>query len=347
MKPKIRGYGRGLGGAGSGSGSGSGDASNLAIDGSQPPLDTFGFTLGGQGDSGHSIRTAVKLVTTLRPLPQSAEIRRRSTDQIHGPTGAPLVETTDRANLSSNSTVDAATGWGALSVPAASSLRRSIRAEAKHTDKNLPASAPLLTAPEIGGVGEAAGVGDAAASSALLALEHRVSERSNLSSAARGIRRNSIVERPPAEVMPNDVEPVSFCCGWDAQRGSRENFDLLLNDPTSSQLARAWSLLIMMTIAVSVITFITQTIQSLAAWPGWDIMERVCVAIFSLEYVGRLAGARHRLRWMLQYLNLVDLAAILPAYATFITQADSPVGFIRVVRMVSTLSTLQYLRSAR
>jgi voltage-gated potassium channel len=144
--------------------------------------------------------------------------------------------------------------------------------------------------------------------------------------------------------MPNKVEPVSF---WDAQRGSRENFDLLLNDPTSSQLARAWSLLIMMTIAVSVITFITQTIQSLAAWPGWDIMERVCVAIFSLEYVGRLAVARHRLRWMLQYLNLVDLAAILPAYATFITQADSPVGFIRVIRMVSTLSTLQYLRSAR
>jgi hypothetical protein len=38
----------------------------------------------------------------------------------------------------------------------------------------------------------------------------------------------------------------------------------------------------------------------------------------------------------LQYLNLVDLAAILPAYATFITQADSPVGFIRVIRMVST-----------
>lgn len=82
-------------------------------------------------------------------------------------------------------------------------------------------------------------------------------------------------------------------------------------------------------------------------------LEVFCIAFFSLEYglrlwsVGadpRYRGVAGRLRWMLSFWALVDLAAILPAFLVF---ADVDLRVIRAVRLVRLFRIGRYSRGLR
>ena len=161
------------------------------------------------------------------------------------------------------------------------------------------------------------------------------------------------------------------------QKGSPLNefrFQLwtLLDEPSSGPVARVVMLVIMATIFTSIINF------AMASCPddwceydaitgvrhcsgtrfethgGTDVIETVCIIIFSVEYVLRIATAGSAMplyRFVFEPLNLLDLVAILPWYVTFVISTIYPDGeegafgpvfsVVRVVRLARILRVLK------
>ena len=119
----------------------------------------------------------------------------------------------------------------------------------------------------------------------------------------------------------------------------RESVRVLCNEPTSSTQAKWLSFGIMLAILVSVVCFILETVPQYSEWPHWNTIETVCVIIFTVEYLTRLIVSPSPLRFVIEPLNVIDLAAILPFYVTKILTAASggkktSMSFLRVIRMV-------------
>ena len=98
----------------------------------------------------------------------------------------------------------------------------------------------------------------------------------------------------------------------------RRRIHRALEDPQSSWVARVISILMVVTILVSTISFVLETYP---AYKGADTaddfgtIEKLCVAIFTVEYGLRLLCTPERLSvWCMRFLNVVDLASIFPFY---------------------------------
>lgn len=121
---------------------------------------------------------------------------------------------------------------------------------------------------------------------------------------------------------------------------------LVLEDPSSGQAAQAVTVIIIVTIALSILGFVIETEQDIYdAWPQFFFcLEVFCTFVFSTEYTLRFAvadqaGLTYR-QFFMSPLNLLDLLTILPFFVELFLKS---IGF----RDASALRALRVLRLMR
>ena len=111
---------------------------------------------------------------------------------------------------------------------------------------------------------------------------------------------------------------------------------------------------IMTLIVLSVLSIVLESFEGLAVRFAavFRIFEAVSVAVFAVEYVLRIwtadllyPGARHpRLRYVVSFMALVDLAAFLPFFLPFVSL---DLRFLRIVRLFRLFRLLRVLKLRR
>lgn len=154
-------------------------------------------------------------------------------------------------------------------------------------------------------------------------------------SSTPGKRISSKRQQQIALLMLDDgtVDPVEF------QDELRDKVLLCFDDPNYHPGAKCLSLMIMGLIVLSIVGICAETVEELADdWGptlGW--MEHICVWAFTAEYVCRFACSRKKWRFARQYLNMVDLLAVLPYYLELFDVG----GGLQAVRLIRVLRVMK------
>eukprot|EP00794_Sanderia_malayensis_P005694 gene5694-6395_t len=114
-----------------------------------------------------------------------------------------------------------------------------------------------------------------------------------------------------------------------------------LEEPQSSVLARIITIFSLVIILLSVIVFCLETIPSVKnsssnTMASLDGLEKFCIAYFTLEFLLRMLAAPNKLRFFWDFLNIIDLLAIVPFYITLATnfQGRISIYFLRTLRLI-------------
>jgi voltage-gated potassium channel Kch len=131
-------------------------------------------------------------------------------------------------------------------------------------------------------------------------------------------------------------------------------FSLLHPTPTSGGLHHVLDNIIILSVLVSVVSIILETVPAINAAFGvyFHIFEIFSVGLFTLEYVGRVyciceledykEPIRGRLRYMMTIGALIDLVAILPFYLGLLLKEAFDLRFLRVFRLSRLLKLTRY-----
>jgi voltage-gated potassium channel Kch len=131
-------------------------------------------------------------------------------------------------------------------------------------------------------------------------------------------------------------------------------FSLLHPTPTSGGLHRVLDSFIIVSVLISVVSIILETVPAFDAVFGriFHIFEIFSVGLFTLEYVGRVycicelehykEPIKGRLRYMLTIGALIDLMAILPFYLGILLKEAFDLRFLRVFRLSRLLKLTRY-----
>lgn len=93
-------------------------------------------------------------------------------------------------------------------------------------------------------------------------------------------------------------------------------------------------------IIISVLSIILEWISALSAYHYlFNVIEYVSVAIFTIEYLGRVIGAEKKKDYIFSFWGLIDLLAILP---TFLQLAN-----LTLLKLVRALRILRFARTFR
>lgn len=111
---------------------------------------------------------------------------------------------------------------------------------------------------------------------------------------------------------------------------------------------RAFDLVIQALIVLSLVSFCIETLPGLTSGTQLALrtFETITVAIFTAEYVLRLAVARNKIRFVFSFFGLVDLVAILPFYLARGVDLRSLRAF-RLLRLFRALKLLRYSEAIR
>lgn len=130
----------------------------------------------------------------------------------------------------------------------------------------------------------------------------------------------------------------------------------LLEDPSSSRSAQVVSVAVVGAILASVLGFVFETVQTAkrSVPMAWLVLEMLCTAVFTTEYVFRLAvcdqaGLTYG-GFVLQPMNMFDLAAVVPFYVEVVLSLAGvrifSLGAFRVVRLIRVSRMLKLGRYA-
>ena len=133
---------------------------------------------------------------------------------------------------------------------------------------------------------------------------------------------------------------------------ARTQLHALMNDPRSSVMAHVVYWLVVAAIVMSSTTFCLQTVHTLdspAAQRAYDGVEHVSIAVFTAEYGARLISSPHLRSFFFDWLNTIDLAAILPYYVErgliasgYVVNKDA--GRSRIVRVLRVARVVRVLK---
>ena len=133
---------------------------------------------------------------------------------------------------------------------------------------------------------------------------------------------------------------------------ARTQLHALMNDPRSSVAAQVVYWLVVASILMSSTTFCLETVHTLdtpAAQRAYDGVEHVSIAVFTAEYGARLISSPHLRSFFFDWLNTIDLAAILPYYVERGLIASGHVvtrdaGRSRIVRVLRVARVVRVLK---
>ena len=116
----------------------------------------------------------------------------------------------------------------------------------------------------------------------------------------------------------------------------------VLEEPQSSLAAKIVAVSSLVIIVISVIVFCMETVPDIrerrhvTTQKAIQYIEIVCIIYFTLEFILRLIASPNKLRFFIDFLNIIDLLAIAPFYVTQITQSEERVSiyFLRTIRLV-------------
>lgn len=114
-----------------------------------------------------------------------------------------------------------------------------------------------------------------------------------------------------------------------------------LFDNTKSS-GNSFELFIQLLIFISIITFSVETLPDLSSRTieVLNIIEIVCVIIFTLEFIGRILYSKKGLKYILSFYGLIDLIAIVPFYISL--------GFdLRSIRILRLLRLFRILKLSK
>eukprot|EP00803_Ostreobium_quekettii_P010940 evm.model.scf_1031.4 EVM.evm.TU.scf_1031.4 scf_1031:27261-34478(-) len=121
----------------------------------------------------------------------------------------------------------------------------------------------------------------------------------------------------------------------------------LMTDPSSSPAAWAVSVVILMFIIVSSVTFCLETIPDLATASRRNVFRAIeisSVTLFTVEYGIKLATADRTMEFFWNIFNLVDLAAILPFYVEVALDFSGVLGQTRILRVTRLVRVFRVLK---
>ena len=131
-------------------------------------------------------------------------------------------------------------------------------------------------------------------------------------------------------------------------------FDIISKDDGSDRASRAFDLLIMALILLSVTSIVLESFDSLAAkyrvvFRGFEFFS---VIVFTVEYLARIwtadllypQAAHPRLKYIFSFMALIDLLAILPFYLPFVS-AD--MRYLRMVRLFRLIRLFRVFKLGR
>eukprot|EP00803_Ostreobium_quekettii_P006682 evm.model.scf_909.1 EVM.evm.TU.scf_909.1 scf_909:392-7133(-) len=121
----------------------------------------------------------------------------------------------------------------------------------------------------------------------------------------------------------------------------------MLTDPGSSTAAWAVSVVVLLFIIVSSITFCLETIPGMASRNRGDIfsiVEIASVTLFTVEYGLKILTADRTWAFVWNFFNLVDLAAILPFYVELLLNLSGGLGKTRILRVIRLVRVFRVLK---
>jgi len=165
---------------------------------------------------------------------------------------------------------------------------------------------------------------------------------------------------------------------------SRKRIFLLFEDPGASKISRYYSFLMILTILISTAAFIMESMPAFRETPDdclsstiltvencepqplpiFMLLETVCVIMFTVDYIAR-ASCVHTatpeecgldpdqrvwtplkvtLYYCLQWLNLIDLAAVMPFYVEMLGIGQISASWLRVLRLIRVFRVLKMPR---
>ena len=131
-------------------------------------------------------------------------------------------------------------------------------------------------------------------------------------------------------------------------------FSLMHPTPTSGGLHHLLDKVIILSVLISVVSIILETVPAIAAVSGgyFHLFEIFSVGLFTLEYIGRVyciceleqykQPIKGRLRYMMTIGALIDLMAILPFYLGILLKEAFDLRFLRVFRLSRLLKLTRY-----
>ena len=126
----------------------------------------------------------------------------------------------------------------------------------------------------------------------------------------------------------------------------------LLEYPNSSKIARVISIITLLVIVVSIVTFCwesipeynTSKIPDMSKIPAsnrqiinvLNHIELFCIIYFTVEILARFLSSPQKFAFLRDFLNMVDIISVLPFYVTLISSSGGGVAiyFLRAVRLV-------------
>lgn len=125
------------------------------------------------------------------------------------------------------------------------------------------------------------------------------------------------------------------------------NWKRVIEDNTTPA-GRAFDLIIQALIIASLVAFSVDTMPDLtpSLREVLDYFEITCVAIFTLEYIARLAVADGKLRFAFSFYGIVDLVAILPFYLATSVDLRS-MRIFRLLRLARAFKLMRYSKAVR
>ncbi|MEO8445235.1 MAG: ion transporter [Gammaproteobacteria bacterium] len=143
-------------------------------------------------------------------------------------------------------------------------------------------------------------------------------------------------------------EAIDFGCppaGW-----RRRLFIIIFESDTTA--GRGFDIALLVVIVASLIVVMLESVESMNGRVGltFSALEWLFTALFTLEYIARLACVERPLRYALSFFGIVDLLAVMPLYLAFAfpeLHALVDVRILRLLRVFRILKLTAYIREYR
>ena len=106
---------------------------------------------------------------------------------------------------------------------------------------------------------------------------------------------------------------------------------------------RAFDVALLIAIGLSVMVVLLESVPTIRREHATSlrVAEWVFTVLFTLEYILRLVCTRHPVRYAFSFFGLIDLLAVIPAYASLILSGTQSLAVVRSLRLLRTFRVLK------